>query len=328
MIEWIPAKMVPPLIGLMRTSTRNFQPLCITSSFQRCLKRLPRSPKRLYASLPTGDPRAPYPAGPQFPQQGPHNPQTHELPRYSPPPEQPPPPPRPKRSLRPYIYAVFFFAIGAAAGSFISLVISPPDDPLPGSPDDLISIAVTHKRAAKLPIVQALSKDPEWRSWDAYSIFTPEEKLHRITSGVLGGSRGLGGYQRVFRNAKTGEFITVVWIGSALAGWPTVVHGGVTAMVMDESMARSAIARFPVQAGMTAYLDFNFVKPVRTRAFYVVRANPIAEGSTERKGFVKGRLESLDGEALVLAEGLFVLPKNLPQSPLKPIELSNSDVGF
>jgi acyl-coenzyme A thioesterase PaaI-like protein len=176
--------------------------------------------------------------------------------------------------------------------------------------------------------VKALSTDPEWRSWDAYSTFTPEEKRHRITSGPLGGARGLGGYQRIFHNAKTGEFITVVWIGSALSGWPGVTHGGVTATILDESMGRCAIARFPVQTGMTAYLNFNFVKPVRTRGFCVVRANPIVDRSTERKGFVKGRLESLNGDALVLAEGLFVIPKNLPPSALKPIELSNPDVGF
>jgi hypothetical protein len=251
------------------------------------------------------------------------------LPRYFPPPEQQNLlPPRPKRSLRPYIYATVFFLIGSAAGKFISLFICPPDPPLPGSAEDKTSISIIHKRAANLPIVQALSNDPEWRSWHAYSKFTPEEKLRRITTGPLAGSRGLGGYQRVFYNAKTGEFITVVWIGGALSGWPQITHGGVTAAIMDENMARCAIAKFPIQTGVTAYLNLTFLKTVKTHAFYVLRANPIAEGSTERKGFVKGRLESIDGEGLVLAEGLFVLPKNIPQSALKPIELKNLDVGF
>jgi hypothetical protein len=324
MIERIPGKVAPSFIGLIRTSAGNSQPFRNTS----CFRRLSPSPIRLYASPPTGDSRVRYPADPQFSQQGPHNPQSHELPRYFPPPEQQNLPPRPKRSLRPYIYATVFFLIGSAAGRFISLFICPPDPPLPGSAEDITSIAIIHKRAANLPIVQTLSNDPEWRSWYAYSKFTPEEKLHRITTGPLAGSRGLGGYQRVFCNAKTGEFITVVWIGGALSGWPQLTHGGLTATIMDENMGRCAIAKFPVQTGVTAYLNLTFLKPVKTHAFYVLRANPIAERSTERKGFVKGRLESIDGKGLVLAEGLFVLPKNVPQSALKPIELKNLDVGF
>lgn len=99
-------------------------------------------------------------------------------------------------------------------------------------------------------------------------------------------------------------------------------------MVMDESMGRCAIGKFPVQTGMTAKLEFNFRVLAWTNAFYIVRAWPVAEGSTERKGFVLGRLETVDGKACVEASGLFVVPKKVPETALKRVELKNLDEGF
>ncbi len=97
---------------------------------------------------------------------------------------------------------------------------------------------------------------------------------------------------------------------------------------MDESLGRCAVARFPAQTGVTARLEFTYLRPVQTNAFYVVRAVPLAEGSTDTKGFVNGCLESIDGRALVQAKGLFVVPKKLRGSALKPIELKKLNEGF
>ena len=95
-----------------------------------------------------------------------------------------------------------------------------------------------------------------------------------------------------------GQFIAVVWFGPALTGWPGIVHGGVIATVMDESMGRCAIAKFPVQTGMTAKLEFNYMTPAATNAFHVVRAGRWRRGRRRRKGFVKGRLERLMGRVV------------------------------
>jgi acyl-coenzyme A thioesterase PaaI-like protein len=207
-------------------------------------------------------------------------------------------------------------------------VITPPPLPSPGTLADTALTGTILTMASKLPLVQQLSSDPNWTSWDAYSIFGPSEKLQRLTAGALGGSRGLGGYQRIFHNKSTGEFISVLWIGGALAGWPGVAHGGVLASVLDESMGRAAVARFPVRTGVTAKLEFNYKAPTVTNAFYVVRAIPIEEGSTDRKGWVRGTVEEMGGKVCVEAEGLFVVPKGLGGTMLKPIEKHRLDEGF
>jgi acyl-coenzyme A thioesterase PaaI-like protein len=166
-----------------------------------------------------------------------------------------------------------------------------------------------HDQASKIPLVQSLTSDPNWQSWDAYSVFTPDERPHRLTTGPLGGTRGLGGYQRIFHNASTGEFISVVYFGGALAGWPGVTHGGLIATILDESLGRCAIRQLGAGTGVTATLELKYLKPSVTNSFYVVRCMPVLEGASERKRWVEGRLETIDGRVCVEGRGLFVVPK-------------------
>ncbi|KAE9380024.1 hypothetical protein N431DRAFT_432333 [Stipitochalara longipes BDJ] len=228
----------------------------------------------------------------------------------SPPPPQPSVQPRPKRSLRPYIYAAVFFIIGLTAGQYVRLVLAPPALPPAGSKEDLLMVTFLQKQAEKLPIVQSLSTDPAWTTYEAYSSVPAAELPHRLTTGPLGGARAIGGFQRVFWNEESGEIVTVIWFGGAIAGWPGVTHGGVTATIMDEILGRCAIRQFPTKTGVTANLELNYLKPVVTNSFYVVRAVP-EKGFTERKCWISGRLETVDGRVCVEAKGLFVVPKGL-----------------
>jgi acyl-coenzyme A thioesterase PaaI-like protein len=166
-----------------------------------------------------------------------------------------------------------------------------------------------HKQGENLPIVKSLMDDPNWVHNEAYSGFPDEEKAHRLTTGAMGGARGIGGFHRVFYNQDTGEHICVVWIGGALAGWPGVTHGGVTATLMDESLGRCAIKQFPSKTGVTANLELNYMKPLITNSFYVIRTSPQKEGATDQKSWASGRMETLDGRVCVEAKALFVVPK-------------------
>ncbi|KAL2069314.1 hypothetical protein VTL71DRAFT_15652 [Oculimacula yallundae] len=233
------------------------------------------------------------------------------------PPPSPSIQPTPKRSFRPYIYATAFLLLGVTAGQYVHFLLAPPALPPAGTFQDNGMITYIHKQASKLPIVQSLSTDPAWTSHDAYTSLPPQERSSRLTTGPLAGARALGGYQRIFQNIDTGETIVVIWFGGVLAGWPGVTHGGVTATVMDESLGRCAIRQFPSQTGVTANLELNYLKPVVTNSFYVIRANPVLEGKTERKCWVNGRLEGLDGRVCVEARALFVVPKGYATRALK-----------
>jgi uncharacterized protein (TIGR00369 family) len=164
-------------------------------------------------------------------------------------------------------------------------------------------------QAERLPMVQSLSTDPTWTSYDAYSSVPEDQLAVRLTSGPLGGARAIGAFQRIFYNNESGEIVTVIWFGGAIQGFPGVVHGGITSTIMDEVLGRCAVKNFTAKTGVTANLEVNFLKPVVTNAFYVVRAVPQLEGQTDRKGWVTGRLETLDGRVCVEGKSLYVVPK-------------------
>lgn len=159
--------------------------------------------------------------------------------------------------------------------------------------------------------MRSLRADPAtWREWPAYSSIPAPERLHRLTSGPMSGPTGLA-VQRVFWNAAEQRAISVVFFGGGLCGWPGVVHGGTTATVMDESLGRVAVRNLVARTGVTANLELSYRRPVLANRFYVVRAEEVGEGRSERKVWVKGTLEDLEGRVCVEAKGLFVVPKGV-----------------
>lgn len=201
----------------------------------------------------------------------------------------------------------------------MNLIVAPPPLPLPDSHEDKLMVEFLTQQAEEIPLVKSLMEDPNWAHHQAYGAVEEKVRAHRLTTGPLGGARGIGGFQRVFLNAATGEHIIVVWIGGALAGWPGVTHGGITATLVDEALGRCAIALLPGQTGVTANLELNYMKPLITNSFYVIRSMPQKEGSSEKKQWVSGRIETLDGKVCVEARALFVVPKKFLTKPIGKI---------
>lgn len=264
-------------------------------------------PYRLYATVST-HPAPPPPPPPQPPpsQHPPHPPSA--LPE---PPTPPPPPPKPTRSLRPLIYATAFLLLGLTAGRLILVTIIPPPPPTPDSPTATAALAALNTAADALPIIRSLRSAPEtWHEWPAYASLPPSARPHRLTSGPLSGPAGLA-VQRVFWNVPEHRAITVLYLGGALCGWPGVVHGGTLATVLDESLGRVAVRNFEAMTGVTANLEIDYRRPVLANRFFVVRAEVVGEGRAERKMWVRGTLEDLEGTVCVEAKGLFVVPKGV-----------------
>jgi hypothetical protein len=177
---------------------------------------------------------------------------------------------------------------------------------------------VLHDQAALLPIVKQLDADPAaWESWDAYTSLSEEHKAQHIAAGALAGSRGVGGFQRVWRNkmAGTGEVESVVYFGGATSGWPGVVHGGCLATLLDESCGRAAFQEWKGRPGMTASLGLEYKRVTLANGFYVIRTRvrPEEELPEEERGkrhykcWVDATVEdAVTGGVTVVAEALFV----------------------
>ncbi|KUI58990.1 putative mitochondrial membrane protein FMP10, partial [Cytospora mali] len=237
------------------------------------------------------------------------------------PPPGPSPPPRRRRPR--WISAIFLLLLGATTGTAIRAVLAPPPPLLPGTEVDAALAADIRAAASHLPIVKQLLSDPDWSSnhHEAYEGLALASRPRRITTGALGGSRGVGGYQHVWRNGKTGEVVAVVYFGTGTIGWPGVVHGGVIATILDEHSARAAVRDLSAsgKGPLTAKLDITYKNPTLSSDFYVVRANAVPEealapeekGKRGRKVWVDARIETVEGRVCVESRALFVAPKGV-----------------
>lgn len=243
-------------------------------------------------------------------------------PRPQPQPSQPDPPPRRRRPR--WVSAAVFLLLGLTTGTAVRAVLAPPPPLLPGSEVDASLTRDIRAAADQLPVVKHLLADPEWSPGhhEAYAGIPAEARPQRITTGPLGGSRGVGGYQHVFHNGATGEVVAVVYLGTGTVGWPGVVHGGAIATLLDEHSARAALRDLAAGAGgglLTANLDITYRRPTLSSDFYVLRARAVPEealapeerGKRGRKVWVDATVETVDGKVCVGCRALFVSPKSL-----------------
>ncbi|KAE8349931.1 HotDog domain-containing protein [Aspergillus coremiiformis] len=205
------------------------------------------------------------------------------------------------------IYAGVFGSLGIAAGKWMDDKVSAPA--APGTSEDNVKLEeIRRVYEIGLPIVQELRNNPDYVEADVYGNYSEDDKNHRLTSGPLKGSRALA-LQKVFWNDKEQKAISVVFLGHGLEGWPTIVHGGALATVLDENLGRVAIRTFPERTGVTANLEIKFRAPVYSGNFYTFHSCIDQERTTDRKAYVTGEVRDPVGRVCVQASALFVVPK-------------------
>ncbi|KAF5865290.1 hypothetical protein ETB97_004498 [Aspergillus alliaceus] len=215
--------------------------------------------------------------------------------------------PGPSKWPRRLIYAGIFGGLGVAAGKWMDDKVSAPAEP--GTREDTLKMEeIRRAYEIGLPIVQELRNNPDYVEADVYGNYTEDDKQQRLTSGPLKGSRALA-LQKVFWNDKEQKAISVVFLGNGLEGWPTIVHGGALATVIDENLGRVAIRSFPERTGVTANLEIKYRTPVYSGNFYTFHSRIDRERTTDRKAYVTGEVRDPVGRVCVQASALFVVPK-------------------
>ncbi len=64
--------------------------------------------------------------------------------------------------------------------------------PVPGTPEDKLQLQdIQHVFDTGLPLVQKLRVDPDYVEMGVYENYSEDYKTRRLTSGALGGSRGI-----------------------------------------------------------------------------------------------------------------------------------------
>ncbi|CAF1317641.1 unnamed protein product [Rotaria magnacalcarata] len=94
-------------------------------------------------------------------------------------------------------------------------------------------------------------------------------------------------------------------LGEGICGHKGIVHGGLTATMLDEVSGAAAFSC--VGPAFTANLNINYRKPLVTPAWVLVRAH--VDRHQGRKAFIKATVENGEGMIYAEADGLFIKPK-------------------
>lgn len=158
----------------------------------------------------------------------------------------------------------------------------------------------------------------EMRSRSEYSESRPYfriPKSHRtnnLTAGILTGPDMIVVPPLCWIDRDGNSLVSILYLGKNLCGYPDLVHGGLLATILDESLARCCFTALPNKVGMTANLNINYRKPAPAGTCVVIRAK--VNKVVGRKAWVEGCVQTLPiahEEPVVLAEasGLFIEPR-------------------
>jgi acyl-coenzyme A thioesterase PaaI-like protein len=71
-------------------------------------------------------------------------------------------------------------------------------------------------------------------------------------------------FYEIYKNVDTSDLLCIIKFGAALNGHPGVVHGGITALLFDNTFGWLFFAR-SIPVGVTANLNINYRAPVLYR---------------------------------------------------------------
>ncbi|KAI9902270.1 hypothetical protein N3K66_004087 [Trichothecium roseum] len=129
-----------------------------------------------------------------------------------------------------------------------------------------------------------------------------------LTTTTLAGPGAIFPPPFVYKDDTEGALLAFYYLGRKLSGHNGLVHGGVSATLLDECMGRATFPRLTGKIAVTANLQVDYRAPIKVDSVVLVRANVTeCEG---RKVWVRGVIEDAEeGTVFVEAKGLFIEPK-------------------
>ncbi|KAI0800459.1 Thioesterase/thiol ester dehydrase-isomerase [Fomes fomentarius] len=210
------------------------------------------------------------------------------------------------------IAAVSYY-IGALYPPEFAHLLSPRSAPAPLHPDDpaaIAHIAELEDRLYNLPVLEAhrAREDKDaWYETRPYVNLPEERRVNSLTAGTLKGPGKLAIAPLVRARHDAKENWVFIHVGRALCGHEGVIHGGLLATLLDETLARVALLNLPEKVGVTANLNINYKAPTLADQFIVIKVK--LDEAQGRKSRVSGTVEDMAGNVLVEANALFVQPR-------------------
>lgn len=169
------------------------------------------------------------------------------------------------------------------------------------STSTLEEVALNHPTS-----IESLSKGSAAISQHVLTI-EEQHRSNHLTRSTLAHADMLGPNAIVINDDENGRLLAFYQLGHKIAGHAGIVHGGLSATILDECMGRACFPLLPGRIAVTAKLELQFCSPIKLDSIILVRATTTkAEG---RKAWVEATIETMEGELLVQATAIFIEPK-------------------
>ena len=127
----------------------------------------------------------------------------------------------------------------------LTLLFPRPAPAPPSSPDSPSSVAYTtalEQTLQTLPLLQSFRSKPdaeEWYETRPYTNYPEERRVNNLSAGTLRGPGKLALRPLVRAKKDETESILFIHVGRGLCGHDGIIHGGLLATLLDESLART-----------------------------------------------------------------------------------------
>ncbi|KAI8976553.1 HotDog domain-containing protein [Pilobolus umbonatus] len=165
-----------------------------------------------------------------------------------------------------------------------------------------------------LEIVKKCRQDPGLTEFDIYKTATQSQKEHSLTASALRGPDMIAVQPLIFYNKEHTQVTSVLHLGKNVCGHDGIIHGGLSATLLDEGLAYVAFPALPNKMGFTANLNINYRKPILSDQWVVMRTR--LDKVDNRKAYVSGHIEGLDGTVYTEATSLYIAPKTPVKTPI------------
>ncbi|KZV76815.1 Thioesterase/thiol ester dehydrase-isomerase [Peniophora sp. CONT] len=205
------------------------------------------------------------------------------------------------------------YTLGALYPVDLFTLISPrvaPPPPPPDHPDAIALVERLEKEIHELPLLRKLRSMPDSADWyesRPYARLPEERRVNNLTAGALRGAGRLAVPPVCRAKNDESESYIFIHVGRGLCGHDGIIHGGLIATLLDETLARTAILNLPEKIGVTANLSINYRAPTKADQFIVIKTKLVE--SKGRKASVSGVVQDMSGNTLAEAAAIFVQPR-------------------
>lgn len=117
--------------------------------------------------------------------------------------------------------------------------------------------------------------------------------------------QGIEAYE-VYKDRNTKDITCLVKFGTSLNGYPGVVHGGITALMFDNTYG-FVLVTAKTGPAFTANLSVNYKKPILPDTYGIITAR--VSSMDDRKIYMEATLSNPEGELLANSTALFIKMK-------------------